>query len=80
MTELEKHIQQMAEKEAYSPTGRSRRAYLKGFNAADAVGFAEWVRTDKTANAYFEYRGLKQDGKYVTSEELYLIYLKSKTK
>lgn len=82
--ELEQHIQQMTkEANTFHPDSPAHeyhnRGYKKGFKDADAIGFTEWLRTDKTANTYFEYRGLKMDGKYVTTEELYIIYLKTKT-
>jgi hypothetical protein len=79
--ELETHIQQMADKQAYSPLGRSRRAYTKGIKDADAVGFAEWCDENyhKDNNTLW-FNRYDNEPKGFSIEELYLTYLKTKTK
>ena len=57
-----------------------RKSYKQGIKDADAVGFAEWIEENafQEKGKWFNRYDNEQVGN--TTEELYLTYLKTKTK
>lgn len=87
--ELETHIQQMATDFAKSgeginsfrEMGLERIGFLKGVRAADATGFVDWCDENyhKDNNTLW-FNRYDNEPKGFSTEELYLTYLKTKTK